>query len=151
MIVTFCGHRSFVNTPVLEERLGEIIFELLKENKITFYLGGYGAFDDYALEYLKKLKKESFEFETVFVTPYITESYQLNHLAGKEKNYDLILYPPIEKAPLKFAIEYRNRWMIEESDVVIAYVKHSGGGAAKSLKHAIRKKKTVYNLAVDTD
>ena len=148
MIVTFCGHRNFVRTAELEEKLDRILLKLIKEHNVTFYLGGYGDFDMYVLEHLKNLK-EKMNFETAFITPYITESYQKNRLEEITGDYDLIIYPPIEKAPLKFAIEYRNKWMIEESDIVIAYVKHSGGGAAKSLKHAVRRKKRIYNLALD--
>ena len=61
--------------------------------------------------------------------------------------YDSIVYPPLEKTPLKFAISKRNEWMIDQSDFVIAYVEHSFGGAYQSLKYAHRKGKRIVNLA----
>lgn len=57
-----------------------------------------------------------------------------------------MLYPPIEKVPLKFAISKRNNWMVENSDLVIAYVNHSFGGAYKTLQAAKRKKKRIINI-----
>ena len=37
--------------------------------------------------------------------------------------------------------------MVEEADLVIAYVMYSWGGAVKTLEYAKRKKKTIINLA----
>lgn len=58
------------------------------------------------------------------------------------------LYPDgLEKVPKRFAIDWRNKWMVQQSDYVISYVCHSFGGAAKYMELAKRKKKIVYNLA----
>lgn len=53
----------------------------------------------------------------------------------------------IETVPKKFAINYRNSWMIEQSDYVVTYVNSSVGGAAKFKKQAEKKNKIVINLA----
>ena len=37
------------------------------------------------------------------------------------KLYDSTLYPPLENVPYKFAISKRNEWMINESDLIIAF------------------------------
>ena len=60
--------------------------------------------------------------------------------------YDDSIFPPIEKTPLKFAISKRNEWMIKNSDLIIAYVNHTYGGAYKSLSTAIRMKKKILNI-----
>lgn len=52
----------------------------------------------------------------------------------------------IEKTPKKYAIDFRNRWMLDKADTVVAYVTHGWGGAAKFVQLAERKKKTVINL-----
>lgn len=85
--------------------------------------------------------------EIVYVTPYLSLSQQrkINEMQ-KEKIYDGVVYPPIENSPPKFAISKRNQWMMEQADVVIAYVKHEYGGAAQSLLYAKRKKKKIINL-----
>ncbi len=48
--------------------------------------------------------------------------------------------------PFRFGIEYRNKWMIENSDYVVTYVRRSFGGAAKFKALAERKKKNVINI-----
>jgi len=57
--------------------------------------------------------------------------------------YDETIYPPLESIPRKFAILRRNEWMVQESDIVVAYVNHGWGGAAKTLQYARRKKKRI--------
>ena len=47
--------------------------------------------------------------------------------------------------PRRFAISYRNRWMVESADVVVAYVLHDWGGAAKTLRYAKQKKKQIVS------
>ena len=56
----------------------------------------------------------------------------------------------IEKIHPKYAISWRDKWMVEKADIVVAYVTHSWGGAAKYLKFAEKKKKAVINLAITT-
>ena len=69
------------------------------------------------------------------------------HLAYQKDWYDEILYPSLEDKPLKFAISYRNQWMVEQADYVIAYITHEWGGAYQTYKHARKKKKEIFNLS----
>lgn len=58
--------------------------------------------------------------------------------------YDDILYPPIEIGPQRFAISRRNKWMVTEADVVVAYIQHEEyGGASAMWKQAKRNKKRI--------
>ena len=58
------------------------------------------------------------------------------------------LYPEgLEAVHPRFAISWRNKWMIQESDVVVTYITHSRGGAAQFAELAERKKKRVINIA----
>lgn len=61
--------------------------------------------------------------------------------------YDSIVYPQIEDKPLRFAISYRNRWMVKGADLVVAYVNHKWGGAYKTYAYAIKLGKMIFNLA----
>jgi len=61
---------------------------------------------------------------------------------------DTILPEGIETAPKRFAIYYRNKWMIEQSDFVVTYVVNdAASGAAQFKKLAERKGKTVIELS----
>jgi len=58
-----------------------------------------------------------------------------------DKNlYDFSEYSPIENIPKRLAILKRNEYMVNESDVLIAYIKYTFGGSAKILKYDMIKK-----------
>ena len=78
-------------------------------------------------------------------SPYLDKSYSKLELA--KYYYDDVIFPPIENIPRKFAISKRNEWMVNEADLVIAFVTYSWGGAAKTLEYSKRKKKRIINLA----
>ena len=63
--------------------------------------------------------------------------------------YDSTVYPPLEKVPPKYAISERNKWMVSEADLIIAYVKYARGGAYNGLQYARRRGKRIINLADD--
>ena len=142
MIVTFCGHsKSYIEE---EEKLR--ILEILENehaDEITFYLGGYGAFDSTALECSKTYKKAHPNSKVVLITPYPHSK----NLEYANDIFDEVVYPELEHVPPKFAILKRNEWMIDNSDVVVAFVKQDFGGAYKALEYARRRKKAIVNIA----
>ncbi len=147
MIITFCGHSNFVKTAEHEKRLINFFEEKIGENPAEMYLGGYGGFDDFAYSCCKKYKEKNPNISLVFITPYMTLEYQKNRLEYKKTKYDYIVYPEIEDKPLKFAITYRNRFMVEKADFIVAYVAHTYSGAYQTYKYAKGKGKEIFNLA----
>lgn len=147
MVVTFCGHSRFEGCEEIEQKVLSFLEEKIGNNAAEAYLGGYGQFDAFAYACCKKYQKAHKKFSLVFVTPYLTEAYQKNYLCDYEKKYDSIVYPPLEEKPLKLAIIYRNRYMVDEANYVIAYVTHKFGGAYATYQYAKRKKKEIYNVA----
>ena len=59
-----------------------------------------------------------------------------------------ILPDGIENIPPRFAINYRNKFMIEAADIVVTYVKHSWGGASKYKLLAEKKNRRIIELSV---
>ena len=57
MVVTFCGHSSFIKTPRLEEELLRLLEERVGEAPADFLLGGYGGFDAFAYQCCNSIKK----------------------------------------------------------------------------------------------
>ena len=146
MIVTFCGHADFQKTEEYEKKILDSLEKNVGNKPSDMYLGGYGNFDDFAYNCCKKYKQSHPNVSLVFITPYITAEYQKNHLKHIATKYDYIIYPEIENRPLKFAISYRNQWMIEKADLVICAIKRNFGGAYKSYQYAKRKKKEIFNV-----
>ena len=138
MIVTFCGHAQISQSKKIETWLYDVTQKLIEQGATTFYLGGYGAFDSLAASVLRAQKKRYPQIELVLVLAYLN--------AGKKvSSYDRTVYPPLETVPRRFAISRRNRWMVETSDVVMAYVLHDWGGAATTLRCARKKKKQIIS------
>lgn len=147
MIVTFCGHSQFSKSKECEQKLLAFLENKVGNCSAEMYLGGYGGFDNFAYDCCKQYKRTHTGVSLVFVTPYLTVEYQKNYLEFQKSRYDYIIYPEIENKPKRFAITYRNRYMVEKADLVIAYVSHKYGGAYDTYKYAKRKGKEIFNLA----
>lgn len=146
MIVTFCGHSDFIGTKEYEEKLLSVLEKAVGNKPAQMYLGGYGGFDEFAFNCCKKYKENHPEVSLIFVTPYLTLEYQKNNLEYKKALYYYILYPPIENIPMRFAIIYRNRYMVDSADFIIAYINHTFGGAYRTFKYAVQKNKLISNI-----
>ena len=139
MTVTFFGHKD---TPKeIEPTLRTTLVDLIENHDATkFYVGNNGNFDTMVRRQLENLSQ----------TYPITYNIVLAYLPTKKSEYDdytnTILPEGIETAPKRFAISWRNKWMIQQSDVVVTYVTHSFGGAAQFKELAERQGKTVIEL-----
>lgn len=144
MIITFCGHAQIPHSQNLQDWLFAVTRQLIKSGAKTFYLGGYGEFDNLAAAVLRRLKKHYPEIELVLVLAYLDTEKDVS-------GYDRTVYPPLETVPRRFAISRRNRWMVESSDVIVAYVMHDWGGAAAMLQYAKQKKKCIISYCDKED
>ena len=146
MTITFCGHSNFSFDNTVKEKLRGLLLQKIRKNPACkFYLGGYGDFDSLCLSILKELKIQFPNIELLFITPYLDNNY--SKLETAKLYYDGIIYPPLENVPRRFCISKRNEWMVDEADFVIAFVKYSWGGAAKTLEYTKRKNVEFFNLA----
>lgn len=81
------------------------------------------------------------------VLPYLTKELNENK-DYYESSYDDVIVP-IELAGTHFksAITKRNRWMIDKSDWLVAFVYRDFGGAYTTLRYAEKKGLQIINLA----
>lgn len=142
MVCTFFGHR---NCPKeIEPLLRSLLTNLIEHNAVNkFYVGNQGGFDLMVQKILKELAQ---------LYP-ITYDVVLAYVPGKrfefeDNNPDNSLLPEgIETVPPRFAITWRNKWMLKQADYVITYVQSSYGGAAHFKEFAERQNKIVINIA----
>ena len=147
MIITFCGHSNCLFSDEEKDELKQLLIKEIRKNPTCkFYLGGYGDFDSLCLLTLRELKTDFPDIELLFITPYLDSNYSKLQLA--KYYYDNVIFPPIENVPRKFAILKRNEWMVNSADLVIAYVKYSWGGAAKTIEYAKRRKVPIINISL---
>ncbi len=140
MIVTFCGHSQFFGSHEYENMMFEILEREVGDQPAEMYLGGYGDFDSFAYACCKRYKKSHPKVSLVFVTPYLKVDPM------RVCNYDSIFYPELENIPQRFAISYRNKYMVEKADLVIAFINHDWGRAYKTYSYAQNKGKRIINL-----
>ena len=142
-ICTFFGHHDC--PPSVKPKLREVVVNLIENRSVElFYVGNHGAFDRIVSSVLQEMKR---------IYPQIQCFTVLSRMPGArngeeaEAKLDTLLPEGIEAVPPRFAISYCNQWMVQQSDIVVTYVTHTWGGAAKYAEMAERRGKTVIKLA----
>ena len=138
MTCTFFGHKD---TPYdIKDKLRETITKMIEEKGVTsFYVGNHGNFDKMVLSELKELSKQYPQIRYAVVLAYLTQH--------NDEDYSNTVYPEgIESVPKRFAIDFRNKWMVQQSDFVVTYIRRSIGGAAKFADIAKKRGKEVINI-----
>ena len=73
--------------------------------------------------------------------------YEIANLDLIEKSYDEVIMPNDYKCHYKVAIEKRNRWLAENCDLMIGYIKRESGGAYKCFSYARERGVLLINIA----
>lgn len=146
MIVTFCGHADYNPSAHHEKTILDLLEEKIGDRHAELYLGGYGSFDRFALLCGKRFQASHPNVKLIFISPYMPNDLEKNHLKQIVAAYDEIVYPPLERVPRRVAILRRNLWMVEHADLVVAYVIRSFGGAYQTLQHAQKCNKEIFEL-----
>ncbi len=123
--------------PVLKKQ----IINLINQDVTEFLVGDRGDFDKMALKVLKELT-ECYNIKYKVVLAYLPSGGGLF-----ADDYNSIFPEELATVHKRFAIEYRNMYMINNSDYVIVYTPVSFGGAAKFAKKAEKKCKLVIDIS----
>ena len=140
---TFFGHRECSDS--IKPQLREVLIDLVMNHNVEmFYVGNQGRFDAIVRGVLRELKKEYPQMR-------INYAVVLAYFPGKQNEdddySDTMLPEGIESVHPRYAISWRNNWMLQQSDYVVTYITHSWGGAAQYAAKAARQGKSVVNLA----
>ena len=139
-ICTFFGHKDCSDT--VRYNLRKVIIELIIDYGVEiFYVGNQGRFDAIVRGILRELVKEYPSINYAVVLAYMPCSQNEN-----EDTSDTMLPEGIELVHPRYAISWRNNWMLQQSDYVVTYITHSWGGAAKFADKATKQGKTVFNI-----
>ena len=144
---TFFGHRDCPSS--IKSKLRKVLIDLIESHVVDmFYVGQQGSFDSMVRSVLKEL---------VSLYPHINYAVVLERIPPKRDEFDTrdytdtMLPEGIETVHPRFAISWRNKWMIKQSDYVVTYITHSWGGAAQFAELAEKQKKTMINVTVKAD
>ncbi len=139
-VCTLFGHRACPESirPQLKSVLRDLI---LYQNVSLFYVGNQGRFDAIAHSVLRELRQEY---------PHIDYAVVLAYMPGKRCAYknaaDTMLPEGIEAVHPRYAISWRNHWMLKQADYAVTYIAHHWGGAAQYYQKALRMGIPVINL-----
>lgn len=139
---TFFGHRD---TPDhIKENVKKMVVELITEHNVALFLvGDSGGFDRIVKSVLIELTPlYDFEFQVV-LSQIPTENRPERYCDPSIS----VVPDGIESALPRFRIDFRNKYMLNASDYVIAYIERSCGGAFKYYQMAKKKNLKVINLA----
>lgn len=141
----FSGHSKLYNNNLINEIKLEA--ENLIKNGITeFWVGNYGDFDKISTLAINILKKDYPYIKLLLIIPYITKEIELNK-NYYYKNYDEILIANISyNTPAKFKIIKTNKYMVDNCDYMICYIKKSFGGAYQTYSYALKHCTFIKNL-----
>ena len=138
-ICTFFGHRKChgLDASVLRDAIEEQIHQGADE----FLVGHQGQFDQMAYRCLRSLQKEYPHIRYCVVLAYLPTQPNAFY------EFSDTFYPEgLENVPPKYAVTWRNRYLIDTADICLCYLRHSWGGAYQFACLAKRRGLTVYNL-----
>lgn len=146
--IALFGHRELSSYRKVEMRLERVLREALqRRGSIEVYIGRNGEFDELAASVVKRLSRAVGAecCEMTLILPYFSGKIEYY-----ERYYDRVLIPEeVWRLHPKRAIEARNRFMVEQSDLCVCYVEKPSGGAAKALAYAKALGKETVNLSLN--
>ena len=151
--VCFTGHRDVKKYDDVYNRTINAVEILINKGSLCFYVGGALGFDMLATNVIINLKSKYPQIKLILLLPF-KEPWKV------EKNWtdnDIIDYNAILKKADKiiFINDYykrgcyyeRNRFLIDNSNVCIAYQRRKSGGTAYTVDYAQKHQVSVINLA----
>ena len=148
--IAFIGHREIYGHYRLEENIEQIAREKLHEKEyVEFYVGRNGDFDISVASAIKRAQKAVGHHNSCLI---LLQPYPMKDDEYYEKFYDELQYPVDSKIHPKAAITKRNPWMVENAELLVAFVEEGRkGGALNTLKYAQKIGVEIINLALQND
>ena len=138
---TFFGHRDCSEN--IKPKIRTAVIDLIENHGVTmFYVGNQGNFDRLVRSILKEVTTAYPEVGYAVVLAYMPSAKK-----RADDFSDTLLPDGIEKVPKRFAIPWRNKWMIEHADYVVTYVTRPCGGASRFADYARKNGKKLQPLA----
>lgn len=141
------GHRTLLMN--IEKPLRETLERLIKELGVTvFYTGGMGEFDELFSRTVRSLKRDYPGLQLILVVPYLTSRLNADKVFLSTLYDEIIIPAELDGIYSKKAIGLRNRWMVDQSDYIVAALRREDGGAAAAIKYARENRKRIIELEV---
>lgn len=148
----FAGHRLAPGF-LFDEIIIAVKELVMAAEEIEFLSGSMGDFDKLCEHAVRQVKKEYPKrvirlYRVLPSCQYIPhkEEYQYQHSLFD----DIIVCDASDGSHYKSMIGKRNRWMVEQSDFMIAYVMHERGGAYSAFRYARKRNIEIIRIGINT-
>ena len=140
-VCTFFGHRDVPDRIAL--LLRELLIYIIEKKGTTHFLvGNQGKYDQMVLRVLISLLGEYPDLKIEVVLAYLPRKP-----LSLGKSVSSFVPDALESVPPRFAIDKRNRWMIDHSSIAVTYTWKPGGNAVKYKELAQKKGLTIFELS----
>lgn len=138
------GHRNVFEN--IGDKLDNAVEAAIQQGCEIFYTGAMGEFDSLFSSAVRKAKKSHPHIKLTCVKPYFTNDINADRDYYDAMYDDVIIPPELIGVHYKAAIKARNRWIIDNSDIVVVYTIRNYGGAYDALRYAERKSKCIIKI-----
>ncbi len=150
--ICFTGHREIElgKLAALTVILKQCLRILISHGACRFLAGGALGFDTIAALSVLELKKEYPHITLELILPCKNQTKMWNEksraLYGDIlSKADRVIY--LHETYTSTCMHDRNRRLVDECDLCVAYLEHSGGGTAYTVAYALKNCKELLNLA----
>lgn len=147
--VTFIGHRYIDHFSFVEEKVEELVRNLIQTKEyVDFLVGRDGEFDQIVSSTVLRVKRNVFDANSTltWVLPYETADYRDNMDSYHEYYDEVEICSESAAGHFKGAIQKRNRHMVDRADLLICFVEKEEGGAYQTMQYAIKNGKKIINI-----
>ena len=148
----FTGHREIENNSpeTIAHVLNQTVRILISHGARRFLTGGALGFDTMAALCVLEQKKEFPDITLELILPCKNQAKRWNDF--DRSLYDSILGRAdrviyLHELYNSTCMHDRNRRLVDEGDICVAFLEHSGGGTAYTVAYALKQGKEVINIA----
>ena len=144
--VSFFGHRRICDPIRIEQKLEDIVCNLLRDKQyLEFLVGRDGDFDVLVASVIRRCKRQyrSDNSSLVLVLPYMKAVFRDNEESYREYFDEIEIFSGTH---YKSAFQQRNRDMVNRSRLAIFAVNKTEGGAYSTMKYAAAQGVEMINL-----
>lgn len=143
-VVCFFGHRDSWRNIGIEEKLKEIIEELIQKGYTIFYDGGKGYFDLISAQTVINLKEKYHNIKLIKVLTYYHSNNEKQELT---LCYDESIYPELENCHPKQIYIKKNEWIVNNSNILVCHISNTyKSGAYRAVKYAQKINKSIIYI-----
>lgn len=149
---SFSGHREIPQQQILavKKQLREQIINAIKDEYLWFCCGGALGFDTLAAQTVLELKEQYPDILLMLALPCKTQTSHwkqadIDEYERIKSLADEIIYTSEEYE--QGCMQKRNRFMVDNSSMLICYLTKNSGGTAYTVDYANSKNKRIINIA----